>query len=128
MKYSVIVPCYNEEAVIRATQERLSAVMDGLDEDYEIIYVNDGSRDATEAILREIIAADPELVGRLTVAGVVLMLIWLVIDGLKKTARRVRANMGLDEEDAEDAAGEAAPEEIGEDSPEVPEEDEGGTN
>ena len=42
-------------------------------------------------IRREVIAADPELVGRLTVAGVVLMLIWLVIDGLKKTARRVRA-------------------------------------
>ena len=79
-------------------------------------------------IRREIIAADPELVGRLTVAGVVLMLIWLVIDGLRKTARRVRANMGLDEEDAEDAAGEAAPDEIGEDSPKAPEEDEGGTS
>ena len=78
-------------------------------------------------IRREHIAADPELVGRLTVAGVVLMLIWLVIDGLKKTARRVRANMGLDsEEDAEDAAGETAPEESGEDSPETPSDD-GGT-
>ena len=78
-------------------------------------------------IRREVIAADPELVGRLTVAGVVLMLIWLVMDGLKKTARRVRANMGLDEdEDAEGSAGEAAPEEIGEDSPEAP--DEGGTS
>ena len=61
MRYSVIVPCYNEEAVIRATQERLSAVMDGLNEDYEIIYVNDGSRDATETILREIIASDPHV-------------------------------------------------------------------
>ena len=80
-------------------------------------------------IRREIIAADPELVGRLTVAGVVLMLIWLVIDGLKKTARRVRANMGLDDDgEAEDAAEEAEPEEIAEDAQRTPEEDEGGTN
>ena len=61
MRYSVIVPCYNEEAVLRATQERLSKVMDSLGEEYEIIYVNDGSRDRTEAILREIIAEDPHV-------------------------------------------------------------------
>ena len=60
MRYSVIVPCYNEEAVLRATQERLSKVMDSLGEEYEIIYVNDGSRDRTETILREIIAEDPD--------------------------------------------------------------------
>ncbi len=58
MKYSVVVPCYNEEAVIRTTHTRLTEVMKALDDDYEIIYINDGSRDATGDILREIIIRD----------------------------------------------------------------------
>lgn len=57
--YSVIVPCYNEEAVIRETHKRLTRVLSGMGEPYEIIYVNDGSRDQTGPILREIADADP---------------------------------------------------------------------
>ena len=51
--YSIIVPCYNEEAVLRETHKRLTAVMAGMGEPYEIVYVNDGSRDRTPDILRE---------------------------------------------------------------------------
>lgn len=49
--YSVIVPCYNEEAVLLETHRRLTKVMQAMDGDYEIIYVNDGSRDMTPQIL-----------------------------------------------------------------------------
>ena len=57
--YSIVVPCYNEEEVIRETHRRLSDVMQGMGEPYEILYVNDGSRDKTLPILRELAAADP---------------------------------------------------------------------
>lgn len=58
IKYSVIVPLYNEQEVIGETYKRLSAVMKETDEAYEIIFVNDGSRDNTEKIAREIAAGD----------------------------------------------------------------------
>ena len=59
MTFSVIVPCYNEEAVIAETHKRLTEVMGRLGETYEIIYVNDGSSDGTAAILRELSERDP---------------------------------------------------------------------
>lgn len=56
---SVIVPCFNEEEVLHATHERLSQVLNALrDYRYELIYVNDGSRDQTLPMLRQIAAAD----------------------------------------------------------------------
>ncbi|NLG84209.1 MAG: glycosyltransferase family 2 protein [Firmicutes bacterium] len=57
--YSVVVPMYNEEEVVRETYRRLKAVMDSLGEPYELIFVNDGSKDDTLAILKEFAAADP---------------------------------------------------------------------
>ncbi len=48
---SVVVPVFNEEAVIRTTHQRLKAVLDGCGEPYELLYVNDGSRDATVSII-----------------------------------------------------------------------------
>lgn len=59
MIISVIVPCYNEEGVLRATYERLSNVvreLPGLD--YELIFVNDGSADHTQQILTDLQARD----------------------------------------------------------------------
>lgn len=55
---SVVVPVYNEELVIRETYRRLKSVMDGLNEPYELIFVNDGSRDATAAIAKGICEED----------------------------------------------------------------------
>jgi len=55
---SVVVPVYNEEAVIHESYARLKKVLKGLDESYELIFVNDGSRDATPAIIRSICATD----------------------------------------------------------------------
>ena len=56
--YSIIVPCYNEEAVLGETHKRLTKVMTGMGESYEIVYVNDGSRDETGNILRKLAAED----------------------------------------------------------------------
>lgn len=50
---SVVVPLYNEEAVLSDFHRRLAAVLDAIDADTEIIYVNDGSRDRTMALLTE---------------------------------------------------------------------------
>jgi len=56
--YSIVVPVYNEEAVILETYGRLKKVMDSLNESYEIVLVNDGSRDKTAAIAAEICEMD----------------------------------------------------------------------
>ena len=47
MKLSLVVPCYNEAGNVRAFQEAVIAAFDGCGYDFEIIFVNDGSRDAT---------------------------------------------------------------------------------
>jgi len=51
---SVVVPVYNEEAVLETTCERLSVVLAGLLVEYELIFVNDGSKDRTGEILEEL--------------------------------------------------------------------------
>ena len=56
---SVVVPCYNEEAVIEETHQRLTEVLRRLDDlEYELIYVDDGSRDRTAAVLEHLHASD----------------------------------------------------------------------
>lgn len=61
IRFSLVVPLYNEEAVIEETNRRLTAVMNSLNENYEIIYINDGSRDRTGLLARELCAADPRI-------------------------------------------------------------------
>jgi dolichol-phosphate mannosyltransferase len=57
---SIVVPCFNEEAVINETHRRLCALRDALgDASLELVYVDDGSRDGTLAALRALAAADP---------------------------------------------------------------------
>lgn len=55
---SVVTPCFNEEEVIDQTHRRLSDALAAITPDYEIIYVDDGSRDATAERLRRIQAQD----------------------------------------------------------------------
>ncbi|MGH9521931.1 MAG: glycosyltransferase family 2 protein [Terriglobales bacterium] len=55
---SVVVPCFNEEAVIEATHQRLGRVLDALAIPSEIVYVDDGSSDATFSHLSAIQARD----------------------------------------------------------------------
>ena len=57
MKLSLIVPCYNEAENVEAFQKAVIQAFDGCGYDYEIVYVDDGSRDATLHNLRKIYAA-----------------------------------------------------------------------
>ncbi len=61
MDISVVIPIYNEEANITELHRRLRAVLEGLrlPGGYELIFVNDGSRDQSLPLLRELAAADP---------------------------------------------------------------------
>ncbi|MDR3540451.1 MAG: glycosyltransferase family 2 protein [Desulfosporosinus sp.] len=52
IRYSIVVPVYNEEAVIDQTYQRLKRVMDSTEESYELIFVNDGSCDHTTARIK----------------------------------------------------------------------------
>ena len=58
---SVIFPAFNEEANIRHTVEAARAVLPNLAETWEIILVNDGSRDATTPICDELAEQYPEV-------------------------------------------------------------------
>lgn len=55
---SVIVPAFNEEEVIYETYKRLKTVLDSINAPYEIIFVNDGSKDNTGVILSQICDTD----------------------------------------------------------------------
>ena len=57
-KYSVIVPCYNEQEVLEETNRRLTRVLETLDGAWEILYVNDGSTDRTASILEDLCSRD----------------------------------------------------------------------
>lgn len=58
VKYSIIVPAYNEEKSLQLFYDAVRPLMDGLQEEYEMIFVNDGSRDATKDILRGLAEKD----------------------------------------------------------------------
>lgn len=56
---SVIVPCYNEEDVLPIFHARLVAALAGFDGGWEVVYVNDGSKDGTLRILKELQRSHP---------------------------------------------------------------------
>lgn len=59
---SVIVPCLNEAEVLPAAYERLTAVCrENVGESYEILFINDGSDDATPAILHDLATRDAHI-------------------------------------------------------------------
>lgn len=58
---SVVAPVFNEEAILHELYRRLSAVLDGAGLDWELVLINDGSRDRSLEIMRELNAADPRV-------------------------------------------------------------------
>ena len=58
---SVIVPAYNEEQNLPVLVERLFPVLEGMGRPFEVIVVNDGSKDNTIGVLRRLAAANPAL-------------------------------------------------------------------
>jgi glycosyltransferase involved in cell wall biosynthesis len=57
-KYSIVVPFHNEEENVTTLYDRLKAVMEQVGESFELVFVDDGSRDRTYRLLEEIAAVD----------------------------------------------------------------------
>src|SRR5258708_7835110 len=58
---SVVLPAYNEEAIIERTVRHVVEVLSGLASDFEVIVTNDGSRDRTGAVLADLQRGEPQL-------------------------------------------------------------------
>ena len=58
---SVVIPVYNEEDGLASLFQRLYPALDGLKRSYEIIFINDGSRDRSAAMLREQFERRPDV-------------------------------------------------------------------
>lgn len=59
--YSVVIPVYNSAPVLARLYPRLIAVMESLERRYELVFVDDGSADASWSLLAEIARADPRV-------------------------------------------------------------------
>lgn len=62
MKISLIVPCYNEQEVLPLFYSEVKKVMESLKCDYELLFVNDGSKDNTLKVLREFAENDNHVI------------------------------------------------------------------
>ncbi len=58
---SLVIPVYNEEAALPPLFARLYPALDALERSYEVIFVNDGSRDRSAAILRQQFERRPDV-------------------------------------------------------------------
>ena len=79
--YSVVAPIHNEEGNLPIFYERLTAVMEGLGEPYELVLVNDGSHDNSYRLLRDLHERDPRVV---------------VIDFSRNFGHQIAISAGLD--------------------------------
>ena len=57
-KYSIVVPFHNEEENVTVLYDRVKHVMELLSASFELVFVDDGSRDRTYRLLEEIAAVD----------------------------------------------------------------------
>lgn len=62
MTISIVIPLYNEEENIRELHSRLKPVMDVVGDEYEIIFIDDGSTDGTLSLLQEIQQEDDTVI------------------------------------------------------------------
>jgi undecaprenyl-phosphate 4-deoxy-4-formamido-L-arabinose transferase len=60
-EFSVVIPVYNEEAVLPSLFARLYPALDALKRDYELVFVNDGSRDRSAGLLRQQFGQRPDV-------------------------------------------------------------------
>jgi glycosyltransferase involved in cell wall biosynthesis len=61
IRYSIVVPFYNEQENIPPLYVKLTEVMDALGERYELVFVDDGSKDKTFKVLSDIYEHDPRV-------------------------------------------------------------------
>src|SRR5215468_8927113 len=62
IRYSIVVPLYNEEDNVHPLYMRIVEAMQEFSDGYQIIFIDDGSRDSTHAVVSEICDADPRVV------------------------------------------------------------------
>jgi glycosyltransferase involved in cell wall biosynthesis len=60
MDLSIVIPVYNEEDSLPVLHEAIHAALEGMARTWEVIYVDDGSKDGSIAVLEKIAAADPQ--------------------------------------------------------------------
>ncbi len=68
-RVSVVIPVYNEQEVLPALFARLYPALDALGRSYELVLVDDGSRDASPRLLREQFERRPDVTRVLLLAG-----------------------------------------------------------
>lgn len=61
MRLSIIVPCYNEEEGLMLFYKKLSSVLERLNHKSEILFINDGSKDNTLMVIKQIAAENPDV-------------------------------------------------------------------
>ncbi len=66
---TIVIPVYNEEEVLPALFARLYPALDALDRRYEIVFVNDGSRDRSAALLKQAFEHRPDVTRVVLFAG-----------------------------------------------------------
>lgn len=59
---SLVIPIYNEEEIIVRFHEAIANAMEPVTDDWEVVYVNDGSKDASLELLKELQSQDPHIV------------------------------------------------------------------
>ena len=59
---SLVIPIYNEEEILSLLHSAVSDAMNEIDELWEVVYVNDGSKDSSLTLLRQLQASDPHVV------------------------------------------------------------------
>jgi glycosyltransferase involved in cell wall biosynthesis len=62
LKYSIVVPFHNEEENVTEMYDRVKAVMENVNETFEMVFVDDGSSDKTFALLQAMAAVDSRIV------------------------------------------------------------------
>jgi glycosyltransferase involved in cell wall biosynthesis len=62
LKYSIVVPFHNEEANVTELYSRLKGVMESTGDGFELVFVDDGSKDSTFTLLQQITAVDSRVV------------------------------------------------------------------
>ena len=60
---TAVIPAWNEAASLPELQRELAAVLDGLGRPWEVLYIDDGSRDGTDQVIERLAAADPRVRG-----------------------------------------------------------------
>ena len=59
--FSVVIPIFNEEEVLPELHQRLTRAMEAMQASYELLFVNDGSRDGSIDLLRNLASQDPRI-------------------------------------------------------------------